>query len=177
MCFLNIPFILGYSFILIFFFSSSLRYSCLFLPSVNLFLQHILYSCWWKLIFWLVETILLQFLNYHLYWKQLFHLVEIYFKWILYYDQWQRISFLIGRIFFHSYLFQTIIAIRGRPIFTKISFLLVEPVFFNFSRHWFKWKQSFSPLKSHFSTSFILASGNGFCLVTNILLLFRTLFF
>ena len=61
-------------------FFSNLRYSCLFLPSVNLFLQHIHYSGQWKLIFWLVETILLQFLNYQLYWKQLFHLVEIYFK-------------------------------------------------------------------------------------------------
>ena len=67
----------------------------LFPPSVNLFLQQILYCAQWKLILRLVETILFQFLKYPFYWKQGFHLVEIHFKHIFYYDQWQQIFCLI----------------------------------------------------------------------------------
>ena len=79
-----------------------------------------------------METILFQLLKYHFHWKQFFHLVEIYFKRILHCGQWQRIFFLLETIFFHSYIFETIIVIRRRPIFLKILFLLVETVFFNF---------------------------------------------
>ena len=53
-------------------------------------------------------------------------------------------------------------------MFKKISFLLVENIFFNFFRHLFKWEQSFGP--PYF---FILASANRFWLITNLLLLFR----
>ena len=47
-----------------------------FPPSVNLFLQRILYSWQRKLIIGLVETILFQFLKYPFYQKQFFHLVK-----------------------------------------------------------------------------------------------------
>ena len=50
----------------------------------------------------------------------------------------------------------------GRQIFIKLLFLLVETVFFNFFRHWFKWKQFFGSVRFFFNESFILASGNGF---------------
>ena len=40
-----------------------------------------------------------------------------YLKWILYYGQWERIFCLLETIFFHSYFFETIIRIWGRPTF------------------------------------------------------------
>ena len=138
-----------------------------FFPIFQILLALKPFSAWCKFIFttnplvclvetvlWLVKTILFQFLKYHFCWKQFFHLVEKYFKRILYYGQWQRIFCLIGTILIHSYfLMSTIIAIRGRPIFKRILYLLVETVFFKFFRHWFKWKQSFDPLTSYFSTN------------------------
>ena len=46
--------------------------------SENLVLKQIRHSSQWKLIFWLVETILFQYLKYTFHWKQLFHHVGIY---------------------------------------------------------------------------------------------------
>ena len=104
-----------------------------FPPSANLFLQQILSSGQWKLIFWLVETLLLKFLQYPIYWKQFFHLMEIYFKRILYYGQWQRI--FVERYSFIHIFFGSSIVFRGSPTFKNILFLLVETVFLNFFRH------------------------------------------
>ena len=62
--------------------------------------------------------------------------------------KWNDIlSFIFFFFFWNHY------AIGGRWIFKKILFLLVETIFFNFLRHWFKWKQSFSSLRSYFSTN------------------------
>ena len=62
---------------------------------------------------------------------------------------------LSGNAIVSFIFFETIIAIRGRPIFKKILFLLVlvETVLSNFFRHWFKRKQSVDPLKPYFSTN------------------------
>ena len=67
--------------------------------------QQILHSGQWKLIFWLVETILCQYLKYLFHWKQFFHLLKIYFKRILYHRQCQQIFFLVETTFFHSHFF------------------------------------------------------------------------
>ena len=88
----------------------------------KLIFQQILHSGQWRLIFWLVKTILFIYLKYPFHLKQFFHLLAIYFKRILYYSQWQRIFCLVETIFFYSHFFlETIIAIRGRPIFFKKS--------------------------------------------------------
>ena len=91
-----------------------------FSSSGNEILKRILHSGQWKRIFLLVETILFQYLKYPFHWKQFFHLLEIYFKRILYYSQWQRIFCLVETIFLFLFIqifLETIIAIRGRPIF------------------------------------------------------------
>ena len=49
--------------------------------------------------------------------------------------------------------FKPLLLLERDQDFKKILFLLMETVFFNFFRHWFKWKQSFGPLKLHFSTN------------------------
>ena len=107
-------------------------------------------SCWWNLIFWLVETILFQYFKYAFHLKQFFHLLEVYFKRILHYSQWQRIFFL---------------------------FLLEETVFFNFFQILFRMEVSFWPSEiTFFKKSFILASGNG-CLINYKLCAFVWSFF
>ena len=132
-----------------------------FPSSANLFLQQILYSGQWKLIFWLVETLLFKFLKYPIYWKQFFHLMKIYFNRILYYGQWQRI-FVEPYSFIHIF-FGSSTVIRGRPTFKNILFLLVETVFFNFFQTLIQMEAVFwSTEILFFSESFILASGNGF---------------
>ena len=78
--------------------------------------------------------------------------------------------------FIHIF-FEAIIAIRGRPMFKKILFLLLGTVFFNLFRHCFKWKQSFGPLKSYFSTnpsSQVVYADFG--LISNSVPLFRAFF-
>ena len=133
-----------------------------FFPFFRYSYQLKLFSAYCKFIFttnplvWLMETDFLasgnhfvHFLKYIFSWKQFFHLVEIYFKRILYYGQ----RYISERHSFIHTFFETIIVIKGRPIFKKLLFLLVEAVFFKFFRHWFKWKQSCGPLKSYFSTN------------------------
>ena len=70
-------------------------------------------------LFWLDETDFLASGNYFVPVHQISFILEIvvdiYFKRILYYGQCQRIFFLMGTILSHSYFFETIIAIRGRP--------------------------------------------------------------
>ena len=102
----------------------------------KLIFQQILRSGQSELIFLLVETILFQYLKYPFHWKQFFHLLQMYFKRILHYSQWQWIFCLVGTIFFHSHILETIMAIKGRPIFLKnSSFLLEETIFFNLFRY------------------------------------------
>ena len=100
-------------------FQSFLPVIVFFLSSKNVVLKRILHSGQWKLIFWIVDTILCQYLKYPFHWKQFFHLLEMSFKRILYYSQWQRIFFLVETIFFHSHFLETIITIRGRRKFLK----------------------------------------------------------
>ena len=63
------------------------------------------------------------------------NLKEIYLKRILYYGQQQQIFCLAETIFLHSYFFEPIIAIRGRPIYEKKLYLVVEPFSSIFFRH------------------------------------------
>ena len=68
----------------------------------------------------LVETIFFQFLKFPFHWREFFDLAEISFKRILYYCQWPLIFCLMVTKFFYSYVFyffETIITVRGRPIF------------------------------------------------------------
>ena len=103
-------------------FLSIFRHFCqwqfFFSSSGNSFLKRILHSVLWKLIFWLVETILFQSLKY-----------PLIILLIPYYSKWQWIFCLMETVFFHSHFFETIIAIRERPIFFKKSDLCLRKLF------------------------------------------------
>ena len=102
-----------------------------------------------------------QYLKYPFHWKQFFHLFEIYFKRILYYSQWQRIFCLVETIFFHSHFLETIIAIRGRPIFKKESLISARGNRFQFIQILIQMEVAFRSSEiAFFKESFILASGN-----------------
>ena len=95
-----------------------------FSSSGNVILKRTLHSGQWKLIFWLVETILCIYLNipsivFFNIPSTVFLSLGNIFEANLYYSQWQRIFCLVETIFLHSHFFRNHYCNRGRPIFKK----------------------------------------------------------
>ena len=99
--------------------------------SENLVLKQIRHSGQWKLIFWLVETILFQYIKYTFHWKQLFHHVGIY---PLLQPVATDFLFTGSDILSFRFFLKPKLQLDRRQYFflKQISFLLEETVFFNF---------------------------------------------
>ena len=80
-------------------------------------------------------------------------------------------------IFFHSHFLETIIAIRGRPIFKKESLISARGNRFQFIQILIQMEVAFRSSEiAFFKESFILASGNRCLLITNFVHLFGAFF-
>ena len=91
--------------------------------SGNQFFKDRIYSCWWKLIFWLVEIIFFHCFRYF-FKEPLFRLVETHFSF-----QKKKYCFLFGAFFPASgnhYL-------NHRGAYLKLLLLLLAIIFFDFS--------------------------------------------
>ena len=102
-------------------------------------------------LFWLLETDLLASGKHFVPIPQISILLEAVFPscgkilnpWLV--PVARQIFCLMGRIFFHSYFLWNHYWQCREDNIKKNFFLLVETIFFNFFRHWFKWKQSSGP--------------------------------
>ena len=184
-------------------FQTFLRVAVFFSSSGNVDLKQILDSGWWnpifspvlvkafsvqcKLVFltnpsfWLMEidflaseNHLFQYLKYSFLWKQLFNILNKSFITATgngFSVQWKRYSFI------HIFL-ETIIAIRGRPIFKETSYFCQRKPFSSFFfQILIRMKVAFRSSEiAFFKKSFILASGNGFSINYKLCAFIRSFF-